>query len=318
MIIDWHAHVYPPEDAAKPFWRGRCPMTIEHVIELQERSGIDLTVLSNTMSISRSAAETKQDRAALQAQTLATIHRANRYMAEVQDRFRGKVVAIASCLPCGGDAFLRELERAVVEDGLRGVFIASSHDGHYPDDDEALPFFELVTRLDIPVMLHPPAAAYGEERMRDYRLLSSIGRPGDSCLAIGRLIVRGIFEKFPNLKLVASHLGGGICEVIGRMDYAYDLIEESFFLGPYEPMLIKHPPSHYLKMMYLDSVSYHVPAAQCALDTVGPDHFLFGTDSPPMNPLKQQGLDLVREIDCSEVDRAKVLGGNAMKLLKLA
>jgi len=184
-------------------------MTIEHVIELQERSGIDLTVLSNTMSISRSAAETKQDRAALQAQTLATIHRANRYMAEVQDRFRGKVVAIASCLPCGGDAFLRELERAVVEDGLRGVFIASSHDGHYPDDDEALPFFELVTRLDIPVMLHPPAAAYGEERMRDYRLLSSIGRPGDSCLAIGRLIVRGIFEKFPNLKLVASHLGGG-------------------------------------------------------------------------------------------------------------
>jgi len=169
MIIDWHAHVYPPEDAAKPFWRGRCPMTIEHVIELQERSGIDLTVLSNTMSISRSAAETKQDRAALQAQTLATIQRANRYMAEVQDRFRGKVVAIASCLACGGDAFLRELERAVVEDGLRGVFIASSHDGHYPDDDEAKGFFEMVASLGIPMMMHAPSVGFGEERMHALR-----------------------------------------------------------------------------------------------------------------------------------------------------
>jgi len=317
MVIDWHAHVYPPDDAARPFWRGRCPMTIENALELQERAGIDLTVLSNTLSISRSAAETRQDRASLQAQTLATVQRANRYLAEVQDRFAGKVCAIASCIACGGDGYLRELERAIVDDGLRGVFITASHDGFYPDDDEALPFFDLVTRLDIPVMLHPPAAAFGEERMRDYRLLSSIGRPGDSCLALGRLIVRGIFEKFPTLKLVGTHLGGGICEVIGRMDYAYNLIDESFFLGPYEPMLIKHPPSHYLKMMYLDSVSYHVPAAQCAVDTIGADRFLFGTDAPPMNPLKQQGLDLVRQLDLSPFDREKVLGGNARKLLKL-
>ena len=146
---------------------------------------------------------------------------------------------------------------------------------------------------------------------------SSVGRPADSCLALARLIVRGIFEKYPALKLVATHLGGGICEVIGRMDYAYNLIEESFFLGPYEPMLIKHPPSHYLKMMYLDSVSYHVPAAQCAVDTVGADRFLLGTDSPPMNPLKQQGVDLVRQLDLSQSDREKVLGGNARKLFKL-
>jgi len=317
MIIDWHTHVYPPEDAMRPFWRGRCPMTIENALELQERAGIDMSVLSNTMSISRSAAETRDDRAALQAQTLQTISRCNRYLAELQDRHRGKVVAFASCLPCGGDSFLKELERAVVQDGMKGVFITSSHDGCYPDDDEALAFFDLVTRLDIPVMLHPPAAAFGEERMRDYRLLSSIGRPGDSCLAIARLIVRGIFERYPTLKLVGTHLGGGICEVIGRMDYAYNLIEESFFLGPYEPMLIKHPPSHYLKMMYLDTVSYHVPAARCAIETIGADRVLFGTDSPPMNPLKQEGLDLVRKLGLPPADESKVLGANARKLLKL-
>jgi hypothetical protein len=72
-------------------------------------------------------------------------------------------------------------------------------------------------------------------------------------LALARLIVRGIFERFPTLRIVGTHLGGSICEMIGRMDYAYRLQDEAYFLGPYEPMLIKHPPSHYLKMMYLES-----------------------------------------------------------------
>ena len=121
------------------------------------------------------------------------------------------------------------------------MIILSSLPGHYPDDDDALPFFELVTSLEVPVFVHPPSVGFGEERLNIYRLASSVGRPMDGALAIARLIVRGVFEKFPQLKLVASHLGGGICEMIGRMDYAYNLQEEAYFLGPYEPMLIKPP-----------------------------------------------------------------------------
>ena len=184
MIIDWHAHVYPPEDAAKPFWRGRCPMTIEHVIELQERSGIDLTVLSNTMSISRSAAETKQDRAALQAQTLATIHRANRYMAEVQDRFAGRwsqsqaVSPVAAMHSCGNSSAQSSRTDCAASSSHRATTVT------IPMMTKLCHFSNSFTRLDIPVMLHPPAAAYGEERMRDYRLLSSIGRPGIAALRL--------------------------------------------------------------------------------------------------------------------------------------
>ena len=94
--------------------------------------------------------------------------------------------------------------------------------------------------------------------MKEYRLASSIGRPFDLCLALGRLIVRGILEDFPRLNIVASHGGGGICETISRMDYAYELQDEAFFLGPYAPMKIKHPPSHYLKKMHLDTVTYNL------------------------------------------------------------
>jgi aminocarboxymuconate-semialdehyde decarboxylase len=101
------------------------------------------------------------------------------------------------------------------------------------------------------------------------------------------------------------------------MDYAYNLLDFSFFLGPYEPMLIKHPPSHYLKMMYFDSASYWPPAVKMCLESVGEDHFMFGTDSPPMIPLKMKGLRLMDEIGMTPQQREKVMGGNAARLLKL-
>src|SRR6476660_1686792 len=117
-----------------------------------------------------------------------------------------------------------------------------------------------------------PAVGFGEERMRDYRLASSVGRPMEGALAIARMIVRGVLEKFPTLKVLGTHLGGGICEMIGRMAYGSTLGDEVYFLGRSEPMRINHKPSHYLKMMYLESTSYWVPGARCALESVGADH----------------------------------------------
>ena len=167
------------------------------------------------------------------------------------------------------------------------------------------------------MVIHPPSIGFGEERMNVYRLASSVGRPFDNALALSRLIVRGIFERFPTLKLVGSHLGGGICEIIGRLDYAWELQEEAFFLGSYEPMLINHTPSHYLKMMYLDLVCYHTPAARCGIETMGADHILFGTDAPPLTVLKQRGLKMVDDLGLNAADKDKILSGNARKLLKL-
>ena len=224
MIVDWHAHVYPPELAKERRWGGISPLTIENLLEAHERSGIDLCVVSNTIHYLR-------DKTA--EQSLAFLHRWNDYGAEIQNQHRDRIVVFTSTLPCGGKPFLKELERAIVECGLKGVLINSSHQGAYPDDDEARPFFEMVTSLGVPVMMHAPSVGFGEERMREYRLASSVGRPFDECLAISRMIVRGVFEKFPQLKLVGCHLGGGICEVIGRMDYAYELGDKALGLGTY-------------------------------------------------------------------------------------
>ena len=307
MIIDFHTHVMPPEMAAAPVWRGKCPMTIENVLEAAKAGGVDRTVISNPGHELRHMDGGQQ---------LKTVRMINQYLTSLAHK-HDNIYALATTVPYGGEPFLKELERAVKEDGAKGVIILSSLPGHYPDDDDALPFFQLVTELDIPVFMHPPSVGFGEERLNIYRLASSVGRPMDGALAISRLIVRGIFEKFPTLKLVGSHLGGGICEMIGRMDYAFNLQEEAYFLGPYEPMLIRHPPSHYLKMMYLESTCYHAPAARCAMDTVGVDHFVFGTDAPPLKPLKKAGVAIIRSLKLAPADEAKVFSGNARKLLKI-
>jgi aminocarboxymuconate-semialdehyde decarboxylase len=130
--------------------------------------------------------------------------------------------------------------------------------------------------------------------------------------------VRGILEDFPRLKIVASHGGGGICEVIGRMDYAYELQDEAFFLGPYAPMKIKHKPSHYLRRMYLDSVTYNEPAVKLALAWMGPDRVLYGSDAPPLTSLKPRAIALIRDLDIPASDKDKIFAANALRLLKLA
>ncbi len=307
MIIDIHTHVHTPEDAARPFWQGRCPMTIANALEAQKAAGVDVTVISNPLHDLRS-----MDR----AQQLEAVRAQNRFVAAMQEK-HDDIYGFATTVPYGGDAFLREFERAVKEDGLKGAWIISSLQGQYPDDDEAQAFFALACALDVPVVIHPPSVGFGEERLNIYRLASSVGRPMDLALALSRLIVKGIFERFPTLKLIGTHLGGGICEMIGRMDYAYNLQDEAFFLGTYAPMMIKHPPSHYLRMMYLESTCYHLPAARCAIETVGADHFVFGTDAPPLKSLKPAGVKLIRDLHLAPADEQKVFCDNARRLLKI-
>src|SRR5262249_4152602 len=142
-------------------------------------------------------------------------------------------------------------------------------------------------------MIHPPHLGFGEEPMKEYRPPTCIGRPFDLCLALGRIIVRGVLEDFPKLKIVASHGGGGICETVSRMDYAYELQDEAFFLGPYAPIRIKHQPSHYLKKIYLDTVTYNAPLARMVLDWLGADRAVYGRDAPPRASLKPRAIKLI-------------------------
>ena len=160
-------------------------MVLENFLDAHHRCNIDISIVTNAAHYLRGKSAREE---------LPAVQRWSDYAAEIQQKHKGVLYCFATILPCAGPAFIRETERAIRELGLKGIFIHSSHKGHYPDDDEARPFWELVQELDVPVMIHPPHLGFGEERMKEYRLASSIGRPFDLCLALGRLIVRGILE----------------------------------------------------------------------------------------------------------------------------
>jgi predicted TIM-barrel fold metal-dependent hydrolase len=69
--------------------------------------------------------------------------------------------------------------------------------------------------------------------------------------------------------------------------------------------------------MYLESTCYWAPAARCALESVGADQFIFGTDAPPLKSLKKDGVAIIKSLKLSPQDEAKVFAENTKKLLKL-
>jgi len=129
VLIDWHTHIHSPQNQAKPYWRGRCPMTLENVLAAHELAGLDKSVISNSGHFLRFCKTVEE--------TVAGLKDCNRYLAKCRDLHPDKLVAMATGVAGGGEECLREVERAVREDDCRAVIISSSHHGCYPDADEA-------------------------------------------------------------------------------------------------------------------------------------------------------------------------------------
>jgi hypothetical protein len=103
MILDFHTHVQTPEQQADPVWQGRCPMTIENVLEAQQEGGVDCTLVSQAMHQLRNMDRDQQ---------LEEVKKVNRYIASLQDK-HPTIYGMAGTVPHGDDAFLREFERAI-------------------------------------------------------------------------------------------------------------------------------------------------------------------------------------------------------------
>jgi aminocarboxymuconate-semialdehyde decarboxylase len=304
MIIDCHAHLMP-----KSWFHPKSPKSIfdlDALFKEQDEAGVDVTVFGNNWIRSPEGAD-----------ALAVVKEFNEHAAELSAKYPNRLLGLACSVPFDDGAILQETEKAVKQYKLKGIMINSSVNGEYLDSPRATPFFELVTELDVPLFVHPPKFTIGNEKMEIFRLPEMVGRPFDTTLSLTRFILTGGLEKFPRLRMVCAHVGGALPMLPGRLGFGYELRRDMSF-GPWEPDVITRPPATYIQQLYFDTVSLHPPAVSCAIETIGVDHVVFGSDSPPVPIPLKRSVDVVNALKISAEEKQKIFAGNAAKLLGLS
>jgi aminocarboxymuconate-semialdehyde decarboxylase len=187
--------------------------------------------------------------------------------------------------------------------GLMGANLPGSV-GNDPRIDAARlePFYDRVAKLGVPLFLHPTDVIF-QDLLDAYNgaLHLSLGRVIEVSVAATRLVLSGLMERHPGLKIVLSHTGGTLPYQSGRMD------KNTKAAG------LPQPASAYLKRMYTDTVSPHAAGMRFAIDYYGIDQVMYGTDYPCWDPAT--ALALIAEIDLSGEDKQKLFYDNARRIL---
>ena len=193
--------------------------------------------------------------------------------------------------------------------GLKGLEIGNSV-GERPLDDPIFePFFDAVQALDLLLFVHPLEGGIDNDDPLAGMLGNVLQFPFRTTMMIERMILKGLFERYQNLRLCLSHGGGLLAFNIGRLDHAYNL----------RPEFRKHisqRPSEYLKKLYFDSIVHSVAALQYLVQIVGADRVVVGTDYPmamgDFEPIRKINL-----LNLTDEERSQVLGSNAARALNL-
>src|SRR5262249_23455945 len=128
-----------------------------------------------------------------------------------------RLVGLATLPLQAPDAAVSEVERAVTELGLRGVYLGTNVRGADLDDGALTPVFGRIAALGVPVFLHP-LNVVGGPRVGAYYLHNLLGNPFDTAVAAARLIFGGVLDRFPSLRVCLAHAGGAFPYLVGRLD----------------------------------------------------------------------------------------------------
>ena len=255
---------------------------------------------------------------------------ANDGMAELvakhPDRFPGFIASLAMN---NMDECMKELDRSIVQLGARGVQVFTNVNGRPLDEPEFRPVFERMAHYDLPIWLHPDRtsafADYPGEKKSKYEMWWVFGWPYETSLAMSRLVFAGIFDAFPNLKIITHHMGAMVPYFEGRVGPGLDQL--GVRTPAEEADLVRHTlqrrPFDYFRMFYGDTALFGAVAPlECGLAFFGLDHILFATDMP-FDPERGPGFirETIRAVEAMSIapsDREKIYEGNARRLLKLA
>jgi predicted TIM-barrel fold metal-dependent hydrolase len=204
-------------------------------------------------------------------------------------------------------ASLKELDRCVRQLGMKGILLYTNLAGKFPDEPEFRPLFARAVELDIPVLLHP-AKPITIELVKAYEMTSTLGNMFDNTIALTRLLMSGILDEYPKLKLVCPHLGGTLPYIVGRLDHQVNVLKRG-------PRNLARSPSEYLRSIWMDVVSPLPLAIKFGHEFVGPDRLLFSSDHPWVEP--SLIVSCVQQAKLPAADERKIFSENARKLFRL-
>ena len=307
-IIDVHTHIYPlpylallkartsipyirtsPDDPSRPrlvilpdeagsasggALQGR-PLNsgfydIKQKIAFMDAHGIDISILS----LANPWLDFVDPDVA--AETARTI---NDNIDDTCDGHQGRLFAFAT-LPLSATPaeIVAELERVVSLRWMRGVIIGTNGLGNGLDDQAMDPIYEALQRLDIVTFVHPhyglPASVYGpREGEYGHVLPLALGFPMETTIAIARMYLSGVFDRFPTLRLLLAHSGGTIPFLAGRIEGCIEHDGLLFQEG-------RKPRRKLIEILkttvYLDAVVYSEAGVKAAIETSSPDRVMFG------------------------------------------
>ena len=242
---------------------------------------------------------------------------ANDWLAEAIARHPDRFDGLAACAPQDPAAAAKEIERAVSRHGLKGVIINSHTHHEYLDDAKFWPIFEAAEAMDVPIYLHPGTPSNGLiQPMLERGLDGAIwGFSVETGLHVLRLIVAGVFDRYPKLQLVIGHVGESLPFTMYRLDYMHQASVASARYATMPPL--RRKLSDYMKenIHYTNSGVAWAPPIRFMQETIGVDRVLYAMDYP-----YQYKVDEVIALDSMDMDpaaKAAFFEGNARKLFKL-
>jgi len=255
--------------------------------------------------------------------------RANDGMAELVSKYPNRFPGFIAALPMNDpDAAVKENVRAVKELGARGIQIFTNVRGKPIVAPEFLPIFDTMNGYDLPIWIHPYRGAecsdYQAEDRSLYEIWWTFGWPYETSVAMARMVFAGLFDRYPNLKIITHHMGAMAPYFEGRLGPGMDQLGARTSDEDYTVVLkrLKKRPLEYFRMFYADTALFGAyDATVCGLSFFGVDRVLFASDSP-FDPEKgpmyiRETIKVIDRLPISDVDRERIYSGNAIRLLRL-
>jgi len=204
----------------------------------------------------------------------------------------------------GDPAQLVELMR----DGrLAGVELPASVDGDYLGHDRFADFWAAAEDTGALVFLHPTTRGFDVAALGDFYLWNTVGNPLETTVTAAHLVMAGVLERHPRLKILLAHGGGAVLALRGRLRHSHTF-------QPDARSGLGESPVDSIRRFYFDTVTHDEELLRALVVFAGADRVLLGSDYPfdmglerPAEPVRALGLDAA--------DEARVLGGNALRLL---